>query len=144
MLGARPASAIRDDLDYIRRAVMRFRHDHDFREWRNGELVRTVNINALAGLVDTPPHLFYKLCRKTLGYRPSDQWIMRARYAVDLVLIHGLRFRRHGRRGYWTAYLPDGRAPVIPPEMVRRPKRERVGEDADNPFLRVFKPELPA
>jgi hypothetical protein len=138
MLGVPSAKNTRDEIDYIRRALLRFRHDPEFRE--NG--VRRVNIRALAALVDTDDTLLYHLVRRCLDYTPSAQWLTRVRWAVDLVLHKGLRFRRDGQRGHWVAYFPDGSQPVVPREMMRKQiaSGKREGGHAGLSNFRMFEP----
>jgi len=107
------------ELDAIRRELLRFRYDPEFKGRGN-----RVSLRHLARLVGLPRSLLYEIMHRQLRFNPSPHLRRRLRYAIDLVLVHGLRWHRHKDR-LWHAHMPHGGKLEIPLEMMPEQKFAR-------------------
>jgi hypothetical protein len=108
------------EIDQLRRDLRTIRYDPKYNAGASDAHRKNcdarVSMRRLAGLVRASYSDLYCLMNGDVWFRPSEQMMRRWRFAIDLVMVHGLRWKREGEE--WRAVMPDGMPPQIPPEMT--------------------------
>lgn len=97
------------ELEDIRRELMRFQHDPQFKG--RG---RRVPISGFAELAGVSRQTLYELIKRSRAFRLKPETIARIKVALDRVLVDGIRWRRPCYRN-WEMVVPPG---VKPPPVV--------------------------